>query len=81
MFAVRADSPRQARAAALVLPGVHAATLFGETVHVLAEPGQQPGWLRASLAERGVAVADVARVDASLEDVFISLVGADEPAG
>ena len=81
MFAVRADVPRHARAAALALPDVHAATLFGETVHVLAEPGRQPDWLRASLDERGVAGVDVTRADASLEDVFISLVGADEQAG
>src|SRR5688500_6320674 len=39
MFAVRANSPREARAAALKLPQVSAATLFGETVHVLAQPG------------------------------------------
>ncbi|HEX6067151.1 MAG TPA: ABC transporter ATP-binding protein [Longimicrobiales bacterium] len=75
MFAVRADSPREARAAALTLPHVSAATLFGETVHVLAEAKTSPEWLHASLAERGMHVSTVEQVDASLEDVFINLVG------
>ena len=80
MFAVRADSPREARAAALTLPQVSAATLFGEMVHVLAEPGTEAEWLNASLAGRGMSGGAVEPIDASLEDVFINLVGAHDRA-
>jgi ABC-2 type transport system ATP-binding protein len=81
MFAVHADVPRAARSAAQQLAGVHAATLFGDTVHVLTDATADPQWLRASLADRGVAVRDLERIEASLEDVFINLVGAHDRAG
>ena len=77
MLAVHADSPRQARAAARALPQVVGATLFGETVHVHAGAGTEPDWLAESLAQHGVTVRTVQQIDASLEDVFINLVGRD----
>ena len=80
MYALRADSPRAARAAALSLASVSAATLFGDTVHVLTDDAIGAGELRTSLQERGIGVLDVVRIDASLEDVFIHLVGASDRA-
>ncbi|HEY0303798.1 MAG TPA: ABC transporter ATP-binding protein [Longimicrobiales bacterium] len=81
MFAVRADVPRQARAAALGLAGVSAATLFGETLHVLAGEGADPEWLRSALHAHGIGIRELERIDPSLEDVFINLVGTDDRAG
>jgi ABC-2 type transport system ATP-binding protein len=81
MFAVRADAPRQARAAASALAGVNAATLFGETLHVLTREGTDPEWLRSSLHDLGIVIRELERIDPSLEDVFINLVGGDDRAG
>jgi ABC-2 type transport system ATP-binding protein len=75
LLALHAQSGRQARSAAAALSGVRAATLFGDTVHVHAEAGARPEWLRASLTAQGVAIRDVAAIEPSLEDVFINLVG------
>jgi ABC-2 type transport system ATP-binding protein len=80
MFAVQAESGRSARDAAMRLKGVLAATLFGDTVHIRADEGAQPEWLRSSLTARGVVVHEVAEIAPSLEDVFINLVGADDRA-
>jgi ABC-2 type transport system ATP-binding protein len=74
MFMLQAESARDARAAALRLPGVQAATLFGDTVHVHAAAAVPAHWLQASLMEQGVAVRDVETIEPSLEDVFIDLV-------
>ena len=81
MLALHAESGRAAREAALTLPGVRAATLFGDTVHVHASEQADPDWLQSSLAAQGVAVSDVEAIEPSLEDVFINLVGRDGRAG
>jgi ABC-2 type transport system ATP-binding protein len=81
MFALHVASGRSAREAALRLPGVRAATLFGDTVHVHAGEQADPAWLQSSLATQGVAVSDVEAIEPSLEDVFINLVGRDGRAG
>jgi ABC-2 type transport system ATP-binding protein len=81
MFALHADSARDARSAALRVAGVRGATLFGDTVHVHASASAQPGWLHASLLEQGVVVRDVETIEPSLEDVFINLVAGDARRG
>ena len=80
MLALHADSGRSARSAALAVPGVQAATLFGDMVHVHAGEAMRADWLQATLAAQGVAVRAVEAIDPSLEDVFIDLVARDNRA-
>ena len=70
---VRADDPRAARDALRESGAVRRATLFGETVHVVVEAADTAE-VRRVLDAAGVAVREVERVDASLEDVFIERV-------
>src|SRR5262249_9234989 len=55
-------------------PGVHAATLFGQAVHAVADEGRHP----AELDLRG---AQARPAEPSLEDVFVALSGAPDPNG
>ena len=77
MLAANAREPRAARAAALEMQAVQAATLFGDTVHVLvaAEHAEQ---VEMELRARVPGVEAVERVEPTLEDVFIHLVGKHE---
>lgn len=64
---------REALAAVRTVPDVRQATVFGHALHVVvADAGAQPGLLRA-LRAAGVTVERVQVIDASLEDVFVSL--------
>jgi ABC-2 type transport system ATP-binding protein len=78
MYAMLAESPRAARDAARATGGVRAATLFGESLHVLTEPGIDGVALKDALATHGIAVAHIEPIGASLEDVFITLVAAHD---
>ncbi len=80
LFSLEAESGRAVRTAVAGVTGVRAASLFGETVHVLAGADAQPAWLRAELSQRGVTVGHIELITPSLEDVFIDLVQGDEPA-
>lgn len=65
-----------ARESALSLPGVIAAEPFGARVHVRFEDGHaDPDMVARHLAAAGGRVDRVERVDASLEDVFLAVVG------
>ena len=60
----------------LAVQGVHSVQAFGDSIHVTALPGADVTALTQALSkalDRGVALA---RIDASLEDVFIELVEA-----
>ncbi|MBX6363914.1 MAG: ABC transporter ATP-binding protein [Gemmatimonadetes bacterium] len=78
MRALRTDDPRRAAATLADAPGVLAATLYGDAVHVLLARDAAPAAVRAALAAAGVAVIDDAPIEPSLEDVFIHLVGRPE---
>ena len=54
-------------------PGVHEATIFGQAVYALVNEG-------SSLAELGLEGMTVRSAEASLEDVFVTLAGAQEKA-
>jgi ABC-2 type transport system ATP-binding protein len=71
LFVVRADEPRSARDRLRALPAVSYAVLFGELLHVLLRPGHDPAGIAATPG-----VQSAQPVAASLEDVFIDLVGA-----
>ena len=79
-YELRVDSPAERLAALRHVPQVHDATLFGETIHLLAD--DQWG-LREMLAQHDVEVADSAirEIPPSLEDVFVTLTAAAEQRG
>jgi ABC-2 type transport system ATP-binding protein len=57
-------------------PFVRAAGLFGRAVHATVEVGTEPAAVAARLAERGVAQSRIARIEPTLEHVFIARVQA-----
>jgi ABC-2 type transport system ATP-binding protein len=81
LLAVRAPSPRAARAALERVSGVRSAVLFGDEVHVLADPALADAALTEALAAAGLGGAEIREQRASLEDVFIQRVAASEDAG
>ena len=81
MYELHSESARAVRSAARSITGVRAATLFGDSVHVLTETATDAVWLKRELDERGVVNARVEAIAPSLEDVFISLVDNHDRAG
>ena len=77
LLAVRSRRPRDARDALRDAEGVASAVLFGDSLHVLLEPGV--GWdaVRERL-EAGAEIVEVATEEPSLEDVFIHRVAEEE---
>ena len=56
------------------LAGVREAVLYGQTIHTLIDPAlQSPEGVRAELLLAGVGVGSLTPIEASLEDVFVSL--------
>jgi ABC-type multidrug transport system ATPase subunit len=55
------------------LPGVRAATVFGQSMHLLVEQGMSENVIRAKLNEVGIPHADIRPIAPSLEDVFVAL--------
>ncbi|MBI3983476.1 MAG: ABC transporter ATP-binding protein [Gemmatimonadetes bacterium] len=76
VLAVEADRPRQAQGVLRSIPSVRHAVLFGELLHVtFDDPGRDWPPARATLEAVGHPVRRAEPVEASLEDVFIELVG------
>jgi ABC-2 type transport system ATP-binding protein len=81
--ALRCDRSRAAQKLAERLPGVRAAAVFGEDLHVVFEGGPAPpaaheaaAALRAALAGAEIRVQDERPIRASMEDVFIDRLAA-----
>ncbi|HEY6169433.1 MAG TPA: ABC transporter ATP-binding protein [Verrucomicrobiae bacterium] len=55
------------------LPGVKAATVFGQSMHLLVEQDMSEQLMRGELAKAGIAEADIRPIAPSLEDVFVAL--------
>jgi len=55
------------------LPGVRAATVFGQSMHLLVDEGMSEDFLRAELAKHQIPNADIRPIAPSLEDVFVAL--------
>jgi ABC-type multidrug transport system ATPase subunit len=55
------------------LPGVLAATVFGQSMHLLVDPRVTEPQLRETLAGAGIHEADLRPIAPSLEDVFVAL--------
>src|SRR5512135_30429 len=71
LLEVATERPREAKAAAELLPEVRRATLFGERLHVTVDSAVVAPRLLAALRERGFAVAAARPIAPSLEDVFL----------
>ena len=54
-------------------PGILAATVFGQSMHLLAEDSVSEKQIRENLAAHGITEADVRPIAPSLEDVFVAL--------
>jgi len=78
---VRVDRVREAREAAVALPGVERAAMFGDRLHLtVADAAHQGPEIERALGAAGITVVAIRPVSASLEDVFISRL-ADEVPG
>src|SRR3989442_1148737 len=54
-------------------PGVRAATVFGQSMHLLGDKQTSDDFIRAALAKAGIPQADIRPIAPSLEDVFVAL--------
>jgi ABC-type multidrug transport system ATPase subunit len=55
------------------LPGVRTATVFGQSMHLLADEAVSEAFVRERLASAGIHQADIRPIAPSLEDVFVAL--------
>ena len=55
------------------LPGVRAATVFGQSMHLLVEEKMSEEFIRDELAKNKIPHADIRPIAPSLEDVFVAL--------
>ncbi len=55
------------------VPGIHNATIFGESIHALVSEGFDAAGLKQELARHGIAVTEIRPLAPSLEDVFVEL--------
>ena len=73
LIAVRVERPREAREAAVAIPGVQGAAVFGDRLHLTVEDAalQAPA-VERGLAAAGFAPAEIGPIAPTLEDVFIA---------
>lgn len=74
LLSLRVGSPREARDRLRAMEGVASATLFGESVHMLLDPGIDSGQATRMLDRSGVLVHEAETISPSLEDAFLYLV-------
>jgi len=55
------------------IPGIHSATIFGQSIHALIEERLDLEDLRAQLLNQGIQVREIGPLEPSLEDVFVEL--------
>ena len=55
------------------LDGVQAATVFGQSMHLLVDKDVTEQFIRAELTKVGIPQADIRPIAPSLEDVFVTL--------
>lgn len=81
VIAVRTPDARRAADLLRTLPTVRRATLFGDTIHVIAGRDQDTRHsIEETLAAERIPITALEDIDASLEDVFIERVSAQERA-
>ena len=74
MLSLGTDRPREARDLLRRSGIVRTASLFGDTVHALLAPGEDPRSVVDALERGGLAVTGARQIEPSLEDLFIHLV-------
>jgi ABC-type multidrug transport system ATPase subunit len=55
------------------VPGIRSATVFGQSMHLLADQSVAEQTIRDQLRKAGIAQADIHPIGPSLEDVFVTL--------
>jgi ABC-2 type transport system ATP-binding protein len=76
LLAVVTQHARAAHAALEGVPGVLGRLLMGDRVNVrVDDAGRRLPALQARLAERGIADAEIQRIEPGIEDVFVALLG------
>ncbi len=81
LLAVGTANARGAYAALEGVPGIIGLLLMGDRVHVrVDDAARRMPELRRVLADRGLADADVARIEPGIEDVFVALLGSGAAA-
>ena len=81
LLAVQVDRPREARSAAQAIPGVTLASVFGDRLHLAVDDARRrAGEVESGLRAAGFAVAEVAPIEPSLEDVFIARLSGEQAA-
>ncbi|HWN94958.1 MAG TPA: ABC transporter ATP-binding protein, partial [Methylomirabilota bacterium] len=60
------------------MPGVRAATVFGQSMHLLLDESVTEETIRGRLATVGIHNVDIRPIAASLEDVFVTLTAHEE---
>jgi len=76
---IRSSQPREATRVLRPRFGERSVGLFGDRVHVVTEEAETTSRAAtAALAEAGIAVREIRPVDPTLEDVFVSVLGATE---
>jgi ABC-2 type transport system ATP-binding protein len=72
LLAVRVARVREARAAAVALPEVRRAAVFGDRLHLSVASAERDGpAVTAALARAGFPVLELTAIEPSMEDVFI----------
>jgi len=72
ILVVHTSPVQQARDLVLGLPGVHGATVFGETLHLNVKSAAECGQtVEAELTKAGLVVSEIQTATPSMEDVFI----------
>jgi ABC-2 type transport system ATP-binding protein len=80
LLGIRVDRARQARTAALALPGVSQAAIFGDQLHLTVDDAaRRAPEVERALAAQGYSVAAAAPLAAGLEDVFIARLAEQQP--
>jgi ABC-2 type transport system ATP-binding protein len=78
LLLIECDALGPALAALQQAPGVKDCSVFGNTLHVLVSDAEQAiGDLPAYLQSKGIPIIRIARISATLEDVFVQLIAAD----
>jgi ABC-2 type transport system ATP-binding protein len=78
LLLVECDALGPALAALQQAPGVKDCSVFGSTLHVLVTDAERAlGELPAYLEDKGLPTKRIARISATLEDVFVQLIAAD----
>ncbi len=72
-FEARCEEPTRALSLLRRLPGIIDATIFGESIHILARKGTDTISIENFLREEKMAHVECRRVPPSLEDVFVTL--------